>query len=488
MNKVGIHLHGPARDIERLLDVGFGCYTVLDCDADAWLPAILESAKGGLVLLRTYHRDVLSLSPADWAAHGAAQLERWGQRVRHITPANELNLAVEGGGGSVADFRRADAWLRQWAAAMRRLCPWATLHWPALSPLDAASESAAMALLAASVAAYDVVDAHCYWRPDGGLRDASAADYAMRFERVHQLAPDKPLFISEFNRAFDRGDAAIADEYRYFYHQVLRRRYVLGATSFVWSSPDPAFAAYEWVGECTGGFQTRPDLIAAIATMPKASLEGETTVDGTDRFRIRPDIYAAMAATAARYGLELPLLAAVCYQESGFDPDAVGDDGHSVGLMQLHDAGAGAGMSVAERRDPARNLDVGARYLAAMIAATGSVADGLSAYNQGLAGWRQRGRAANQPYVDSVLAHYERFQQHGIAPAVEDAPTVAEVEAIDGVPVAFAFLKEYRRRGRSDGRPRGPAAYCGDDCVQGFESGAVYVWAGGRVHVLNDAV
>ena len=64
----------------------------------------------------------------------------------------------------------------------------------------------------------------------------------------------------------------------------------------------------------------------------------------------------------------------------------------------------------------------------------------------------------------------------------------SEVEVIGGYEVAFAFLKEYVRRGRCDGAPRGAAAYCGEESIQSFASGAVYVWAAGRVHVLCDTV
>lgn len=38
--------------------------------------------------------------------------------------------------------------------------------------------------------------------------------------------------------------------------------------------------------------------------------------------------------------------------ESGGRVDAVGDAGHSIGLFQMHDQGAGYGLSVAQRQDP----------------------------------------------------------------------------------------------------------------------------------------
>ena len=43
------------------------------------------------------------------------------------------------------------------------------------------------------------------------------------------------------------------------------------------------------------------------------------------------------------------------YAESGLNPLASGDGGHSIGLFQLNDWGAGAGMTVAYRHDPTNN-------------------------------------------------------------------------------------------------------------------------------------
>ena len=50
--------------------------------------------------------------------------------------------------------------------------------------------------------------------------------------------------------------------------------------------------------------------------------------------------------------------------ESGGDPNVVGDQGHSIGLMQLHDQGLGSGLSVQQRRDPRTNLGRGVAQLA----------------------------------------------------------------------------------------------------------------------------
>lgn len=64
-----------------------------------------------------------------------------------------------------------------------------------------------------------------------------------------------------------------------------------------------------------------------------------------------------------RYNVPPLFLKAVMLAESGGQPDAVGDSGHSVGLFQLHDQGYGAGMGDA-RYDPEVNADRAARGLA----------------------------------------------------------------------------------------------------------------------------
>jgi hypothetical protein len=78
---------------------------------------------------------------------------------------------------------------------------------------------------------------------------------------------------------------------------------------------------------------------------------------------------------ADRYGLtgdqksEFAALAiATAEQESGLNPNAVGDSGHSVGLFQLHDQGEGAGMGDTRydpRTNAAKALDVMAQTFAA---------------------------------------------------------------------------------------------------------------------------
>jgi soluble lytic murein transglycosylase-like protein len=102
--------------------------------------------------------------------------------------------------------------------------------------------------------------------------------------------------------------------------------------------------------------------------------------------------YAALIdANATTNDLDPALVKAVVAAESGFDPDAVSDQG-AVGLMQvLPDTAERYGLAadrrhtLAERlRDPVVNVRIGARYLHDLLARFGGdVSLALAAYNAG---------------------------------------------------------------------------------------------------------
>lgn len=110
-------------------------------------------------------------------------------------------------------------------------------------------------------------------------------------------------------------------------------------------------------------------------SVPKAA-DAIPRYDGPDR---SPYIAEARAA-ARRHGIPEDLFLRLVRQESGWNPRAVSRKG-AVGLAQLM-PGTARQLGV-DPRDPAQNLDGGARYLALQHRKFGSWRLALAAYNAG---------------------------------------------------------------------------------------------------------
>jgi soluble lytic murein transglycosylase-like protein len=107
------------------------------------------------------------------------------------------------------------------------------------------------------------------------------------------------------------------------------------------------------------------------------------------------------------------LLRAVIEVESDFDADARSPKG-ALGLMQLMPATARS-LGVANAREPAANVNAGARYLKDLLARYGNdVPLALAAYNAGPQAVRSSGGiprfAETQAYVPRVLLRYHKLQ------------------------------------------------------------------------------
>lgn len=114
---------------------------------------------------------------------------------------------------------------------------------------------------------------------------------------------------------------------------------------------------------------------------------------------------------AAAHGVDPRLLAALVWQESGFDPDARSGAG-AIGLAQLM-PGTAAELGV-DPYDPAQNLAGGARYLRAQLDRFGDIDLALAAYNAGPGKVAAAGGVPaieqTRDYVVAVSGYYERLR------------------------------------------------------------------------------
>ncbi|HUJ86093.1 MAG TPA: lytic transglycosylase domain-containing protein [Burkholderiales bacterium] len=119
---------------------------------------------------------------------------------------------------------------------------------------------------------------------------------------------------------------------------------------------------------------------------------------------------AQIRRAAERHGVDPLLVHAVVRAESGYDPNAVSPKG-AAGLMQLMPETARR-YGVADRFDPASNLDAGVRYLRHLLRRFGgNLSLALAAYNAGeeqvlRAGGRIPDYRETAEYVRRVRLYY----------------------------------------------------------------------------------
>lgn len=90
--------------------------------------------------------------------------------------------------------------------------------------------------------------------------------------------------------------------------------------------------------------------------------------------------------TAKRYGLDPRVIKELIKEESGWLLSAEGDDGESIGLMQIQEQWHKARMQrlgVTDLYDPKQNVKVGCDILAELLGKYGNYKDALSVYNSG---------------------------------------------------------------------------------------------------------
>lgn len=156
------------------------------------------------------------------------------------------------------------------------------------------------------------------------------------------------------------------------------------------------------------------------------------------------DVKSMIVRIANEVGVDPAIALAIAQQESGFNPNAVGDGGKSFGLFQIHsdfhpDYKGGT--------DPEANARYGLSLFKRLLDANGgSVNKAIWAYNAGQ-GNVNKGvlPKSTRQYINNIAALAPQFRQQGISP---DAPVSQENRAIiqemagQGIPAAQASTQQ----------------------------------------------
>jgi soluble lytic murein transglycosylase-like protein len=129
------------------------------------------------------------------------------------------------------------------------------------------------------------------------------------------------------------------------------------------------------------------------------------------------DVVTQIVSTAQGYGVDPRLALEVALRESGANPNVQDGAAGEIGIFQIEPAtGAGMGFSVADLRDPVKNIDAGVRYLTQMFGQFSDAAQAIAAYNDGPGNvghivsqhgsdWFTFLPASTQNYVNTVLTN-----------------------------------------------------------------------------------
>lgn len=144
--------------------------------------------------------------------------------------------------------------------------------------------------------------------------------------------------------------------------------------------------------------ETEPDRYAVFDTMSEDW--GADDVEGFQFYEI-PEEYQRTGGympekmqiytyiVCKNYGVRYELVIALIERESGYVFDKVGDDGHSMGYMQVYEdyhEDRMERLNCTDLMNPYQNILVGVDYLAELIEKYGTQQDALTAYNYGQAG------------------------------------------------------------------------------------------------------
>jgi soluble lytic murein transglycosylase-like protein len=139
----------------------------------------------------------------------------------------------------------------------------------------------------------------------------------------------------------------------------------------------------------------------------------EPAIDYRAMQKNRQRFSPAIAETAKRHDMPVGLLHAVIATESAYDPEAVSRTG-AVGLMQLMPDTAKR-YGIRNRRDPAKNLSGGARYLKDLLLRfDNDIELALAGYNAGENAVEKYGNQVppfeeTQTYVRKVMSLYREY-------------------------------------------------------------------------------
>lgn len=161
-------------------------------------------------------------------------------------------------------------------------------------------------------------------------------------------------------------------------------------------------------------FPTTPEVRAAMEADAMTVTEESEPVKIYD-VPLSADLQEHIRQLCDEYGVDMPLVLAIIGQESNYRPDAVGDNGNSLGLMQIQPRWNQSRMDrlgVMDLSDPYQNVEVGIDLLAELMDENKGTEWAVTAYNAGAAAADyNRAIGVRSEYAEGVLQLMEEIER-----------------------------------------------------------------------------
>lgn len=326
MNRVGIGTTNGPDNLSKLLSIGLGLYLVLGVEGvDDQCRQIRGRYPNATILFRTMTGIGTETERA--ARDAAEQLTPFYERysVIDLIPYNEIDLEE----GATAE--QVAAYATPFGQAIRQLCPWVRLHFPAFSAEQFYQDPLQRVWLPATYAGgYDVVDLHAYGNISTPV-DAQVRAYLAWFRaRLTEgsIPPWALSSITELNfglnqpRPADYGDQLVRA-----FEAIRAEPNCQGGAVFIWTwrNPQPGGAALEVANDPGAIDGLRRAVQQADQTPPprdplppesEPQPEEPMPVENVVTADTRVDIADLINAAAAKYDVDPITLLALMIAES----------------------------------------------------------------------------------------------------------------------------------------------------------------------------
>lgn len=101
---------------------------------------------------------------------------------------------------------------------------------------------------------------------------------------------------------------------------------------------------------------------------------------------LNADLQKHIVQKAEAHGIDPKIIFAMAYKESTYRTDAIGDNGNSLGLLQIQPrwhSGRMEKLGCTDLLDPFQNVEVAIDYLCELLSRYGDIGKALTAYNRG---------------------------------------------------------------------------------------------------------